>query len=32
MDVPAGYTTSTLTAGGFGIIWQADPAGLQQAG
>ena len=29
-DVPAGYTTSTLTGGGFAIVWQADPLGLKQ--
>ena len=29
-DVPAGYTKSDLTAGGFAISFQADPAGLQQ--
>lgn len=31
-DVPAGYTTSNLASGGFGIVWQADPAGLKQGG
>jgi hypothetical protein len=29
-DVPAGYVKSDLTAGGFAISYQADPAGLQQ--
>jgi hypothetical protein len=29
-DVPAGYVKSDLTAGGFAISFQADPAGLQQ--
>ncbi len=29
-DVPAGYAKSDLTAGGFAISFQADPAGLQQ--
>ena len=29
-DVPAGYMKSDLTAGGFAISYQADPAGLQQ--
>lgn len=29
-DVPAGYTKSDLSAGGFAISFQADPAGLQQ--
>ena len=29
-DVPAGYVKSDLTAGGFAITFQADPAGLQQ--
>lgn len=29
-DVPAGFVKSDLTAGGFAISFQADPAGLQQ--
>jgi len=29
-DVPAGYTKSDLSAGGFAISFQGDPAGLQQ--
>lgn len=29
-DVPTGYVKSDLTAGGFAISFQADPAGLQQ--
>lgn len=29
-DVPAGYVKADLTAGGFAISYQADPAGLQQ--
>lgn len=29
-DVPAGFTTTNLLTGGFGIVWQADPAGLKQ--
>lgn len=29
-DVPAGYAVTNLSAGGFGIVWQADPAGLKQ--
>jgi hypothetical protein len=29
-DVPAGYVKNDLTAGGFAITYQADPAGLQQ--
>lgn len=29
-DVPAGYVSANLGAGGFGIVWQADPAGLKQ--
>lgn len=29
-DVPAGYIKGDLTAGGFAISFQADPAGLQQ--
>jgi hypothetical protein len=29
-DVPAGFTTTNLATGGFGIVWQADPAGLKQ--
>ena len=29
-DVPAGYIKSDLSAGGFAISFQADPAGLQQ--
>lgn len=29
-DVPAGYAKADLTAGGFAISFQADPAGLQQ--
>ena len=28
-DVPAGYVKADLTAGGFAITYQADPAGLQ---
>ncbi len=29
-DVPAGFVKADLTAGGFAISYQADPAGLQQ--
>lgn len=29
-DVPAGYVKADLTAGGFAVSFQADPAGLQQ--
>lgn len=29
-DVPTGYVKADLTAGGFAISFQADPAGLQQ--